>query len=130
METRRTRHRHSECRYHHSDYNISVFQTPEPPNPHPYSIPTFSVLIISTYRGTISTVPNLFQGGSTMPNHVSNETLLFTKCINLNTDQCRYTKNPEKILSIFKDPANFAIDNQNVQELNDICSQCDSYQMS
>ena len=65
-----------------------------------------------------------------MPNYVPNDTLLFTKCINLNTEQCLYSKSPEMILSLFSDPENFAIDNQNIRELNDRCSQCDSYQMS
>ena len=65
-----------------------------------------------------------------MSTQVPNDTLLFTKCINLNTDQCQYTKKPETILSMFSDPANFAIDDLKVRELNDICSQCDSYQMN
>jgi hypothetical protein len=64
-----------------------------------------------------------------MPNQAPNDTLLFTKCSNLNADNCQYTKSPEMILSPFSDPANFAIDAQKVQELNDTCSQCDSYQM-
>ena len=53
-----------------------------------------------------------------MPNEVPIDTLLFTECVNLNTDQYRYTNNPEKILSIFSDPANFAIDNQKVRYQN------------
>ena len=65
-----------------------------------------------------------------MPDQAPTDTLLFTKCSNLNTDQCRYAKNPEKILSLFSDPANFAIDDQKVRELNDMCSQCDSYEMN
>ena len=64
-----------------------------------------------------------------MPNQAPNDTLLFTKCSNLNTDNCLYTKSPEMILSLFSDPENFAIDDQRVQELNYRCSQCDSYQM-
>ena len=64
-----------------------------------------------------------------MSNPESNETLLFTKCINFNTNQCGHTKSPEKILSLFSDPANFAIDSQKVQELNDICSGCTALQM-
>jgi hypothetical protein len=59
-----------------------------------------------------------------------NQKLLFTKCTNLNTDQCLYSKSPEMILTLFSDPANFAIDDLKVQELNDTCSQCDSYQLS
>ena len=65
-----------------------------------------------------------------MPNQAPYETLLFTKCNNLNTDQCKYTKEPETILSLFSDPANFEIDDMKVRELNDICSQCDFYQMN
>jgi hypothetical protein len=65
-----------------------------------------------------------------MPNQATNDNLLFTKCINLNTDQCLYSKSPEMILSLFSDPVNFAIDDQRVQELNDRCSHCDSYQLS
>ena len=63
-----------------------------------------------------------------MPDHETNDTLLFTKCINLNTDQCQYTKYPEKILSLFSDPANFAIDDQKVRELNDMCGSCKEVQ--
>jgi hypothetical protein len=98
--------------------SISVFDT------------DYSVLIISIHSGNILVAPNLFKGGSTMSNHTTHNTLLFTKCINLNTDQCQYTKNPEEILSLFSDPANFAIDDQKVQELNDTCSNCDSYQIN
>jgi hypothetical protein len=65
-----------------------------------------------------------------MTNQAPNDTLLFTKCINLNTEQCLYSISPEMILSLFSDPENFAIDNAKTQELNDRCSQCDSYQMS
>ena len=65
-----------------------------------------------------------------MPNQDSNDALLFTKCINLNTEHCQYTKSPETILSLFSDPENFPVSDQKVRELNDICSQCDSYQMS
>ena len=65
-----------------------------------------------------------------MPNQAPNDTLLFTKCINLNSEHCLYTKKPETILSLLSDPANFAIDDLKVRELNDICSQCDSYQMN
>ncbi len=64
-----------------------------------------------------------------MPKQVSNDTLLFTKCTNLNTDQCFYSKSPEMILSLFSDPENFAIDNTKAQTLNVRCSRCDSYQM-
>ena len=64
-----------------------------------------------------------------MPN-ASGDKLLFTKCTNLNADQCLYSKNPEKILSLFSDPANFAIDDQKVWELNDTGSQCNLYQIS
>ena len=52
------------------DVNRNSFHlpsTPTPPDSHPYSIPTFSVLIIPTASGTISTAPNLFQGGSLKP---------------------------------------------------------------
>ena len=42
-----------------------------------------------------------------MHNYVPNDTLLFTKCINLNTDQCLYSKSPEMLLSLFSDPENF-----------------------
>jgi len=38
-----------------------------------------------------------------------NQKLLFTKCTNLNTDQCLYSKSPEMILTLFSNPANFAI---------------------
>ena len=62
-----------------------------------------------------------------MPDNAPNDTLLFTKCVNLNIDQCRFTQYPEKILSIFRDPANYAIDDQILRELNDTCSQCDSF---
>jgi hypothetical protein len=65
-----------------------------------------------------------------MPNQAPNDVLLFTKCSNLNTDPCLYGKNPEMVLSLFSDPENFVIDNQRVQELNDRCSKCDSYQIS
>ncbi len=65
-----------------------------------------------------------------MHNYEPNDTLLFTKCTNLNTDNCQYTKSPETILSLFSDPENFAIDDQRVQELNSTCSQCDTYQLS
>jgi hypothetical protein len=65
-----------------------------------------------------------------MHNYLPNDTLLFTKCINLNKEQCLYSKSPEMILSLFGDPENFAIDNAKTQELNDRCSQCDLYQMS
>jgi len=43
----------------HSGYTIYAFQTPAPPNSPPYSTPTFSVLIIPTFHGTISTAPRL-----------------------------------------------------------------------
>jgi hypothetical protein len=63
-----------------------------------------------------------------MPNHATNDTLLFTQCINLNTDQCQYTKNPEEILSLFSDPVNFEIDDHKVRELNGMCGSCKAFQ--
>jgi len=63
-----------------------------------------------------------------MPKQASNATLLFTKCTNLNTDQCFYSKNPEMILSLFSDSENFTIDKTRAQALNERCSRCDSYQ--
>jgi len=60
-----------------------------------------------------------------MHNYVPNDKLLFTKCINLNTKQCLYSKTPEMILSLFSDPENFAIDNQNIRELNGLCDGCE-----
>ena len=63
-----------------------------------------------------------------MPNQTSNETLLFTECINLNTERCLYSKNPEAVLSLVRDPEKFAIKDQKVQELNELCSGCDWYQ--
>ena len=63
-----------------------------------------------------------------MPNQTSNETLLFTECINLNADQCRYSINPETVLSLIRDPDKFPISDQKVLELNDLCSGCDWFQ--
>lgn len=63
-----------------------------------------------------------------MPNQASNEVLLFTKCSNLNTEKCLYTKKPETILSLFSSPENFAVSDQKVQELNDTCTVCGWYQ--
>jgi hypothetical protein len=63
-----------------------------------------------------------------MHNYVPNDTLLFTKCINLNKKQCLYSKSPEMSLSLFSDPENFAIDNQKIRELNDQCLGCDVLQ--
>ena len=65
-----------------------------------------------------------------MPSQTRNGALLFIKCANLNTDPCLYGKSPEMVLSLFSDPENFVIDDQGVQELNDRCSQCNSYQIS
>jgi len=50
--------------------------------------------------------------------------LLFTKCTNLNTEHCQYTKSPEDLLSLFGDPENFPISDQKTKELNDQCSGC------
>jgi len=93
----------------------------------------FYIIVSANHRiglYDISIASKLLQGDSLVSNQVPNDELLFTKCNNLNTDQCWYTKNPEKILSLFNDPVNFAVDNQMVQELNDACSQCDSYKMN
>jgi hypothetical protein len=64
-----------------------------------------------------------------MTNQASNDTLLFTKCINLNTELCLYSKSPETILSLFSNPDNFTIGNQKIRELNDRCSGCNALQM-
>jgi hypothetical protein len=58
-----------------------------------------------------------------MHNYVPSDTLLFTKCTNLNTEQCLYTKKPEVILSLISSPEN-AINDQKERELNATCSGC------
>lgn len=62
-----------------------------------------------------------------MSSQESNETLRFTRCANLNTDHCLYSKRPEMILSLFSDPVNFAIDAGKVQELNRLCDDCERF---
>ena len=64
-----------------------------------------------------------------MNDQAPNDKLLFTKCTNLNTDQCPYNKKPEIVLSSFKDPKNFPISDQQVWELNNTCSGCEGFQM-
>jgi hypothetical protein len=59
-----------------------------------------------------------------MPNQASNDTLLFTKYTNLNTEQCLYAKKPDTILSLFSDPDKFSVSDQILSELNGMCGGC------
>lgn len=62
-----------------------------------------------------------------MINNIINESLLFTTCANLNTENCPFRTERETILPLFGDPKNLWEIKQKIQELNDICSKCSSF---
>ena len=84
---------------------------------------------LHSFWHTISTAQNLFQGGSIMPSQPSSKSLLFTQCVNLNTEKCPYRTEPEALLSLIRDPGNFSIAKQKVQELNKECSGCSAFEI-
>lgn len=55
---------------------------------------------------------------------MEDQLLLFTECVNLNSENCEYAKKPEEILSLFSDPDNFLSNSDKIQELNNQCFEC------
>jgi len=62
-----------------------------------------------------------------MINNTINESLLFTNCANLNTENYPFRTEPETLLTLIRDPENFLLIKEKVQDYNDTCSGCSSF---
>jgi len=61
-----------------------------------------------------------------MPN-ASNDTLLFTKCSNLNTDTCPHMTSSHMQLSIINQPNFWLLDDKTVEDLNSLCDDLEQF---
>ncbi len=59
---------------------------------------------------------------------MDDQLILFTECINLNSEHCPYAKKPEQILCLLSDPEEFQSNESKIQELNNQCFGCAWYQ--
>jgi hypothetical protein len=59
---------------------------------------------------------------------MDDQLILFMECVNLNSENCTYTKKPEEILSLFSNPETFMDNSDKIQELNNQCFDCDWFQ--
>jgi hypothetical protein len=63
-----------------------------------------------------------------MTDQVFTETLIFTRCFRYLTDTCTNTKNTGMKPAEINAPKCFLINDQTVEELNNLCTNCSEFQ--
>ena len=96
---------------------------------YPFPLRIFCQSIQSCHsRSHVISYPKTLPERLPMTNQVFTETLIFTRCVRYTTDTCPHKKNTAMKLAEINAPKCFLLNDQTVEELNQLCSQCDHFQ--